>query len=52
VLSAAGLLGDEAEEVCTLMQSSAGAAASQPSRRDIYNLLLDREVCDCGSLLW
>ena len=26
------------------MQSSAGAAASQLSLRDIYNLLLDREV--------
>ena len=43
-LSAAGLRDDEAEEVCALMQSSAGAAASQLSLRDIYNLLLDREV--------
>ena len=30
--------------MCALMQSSAGAAASQLSLRDIYDLLLDREV--------
>ena len=43
-LSAADPRNDEADEVCTLMQSSAGAAASHLSSRDVYNMLLDREI--------